>query len=268
MDSHDIEAYFRQHRRLLAVLLMIIGMAAVSGVFMGMRQTASETTAHPEEANGAANRPMEGVLPAPRYGEISNTPWHANADWKFTLDQLPQAKPDRQPQVKLTATELLEVLQVRSERRAFDGAPPVVPHEIDPISSASCVVCHGKDATALIAGKRPPAMSHAYYANCTQCHAPANGLRKLTEQERLVVASAFEGRARPGPGCRAHATAPPTMPHPVFMRENCASCHDPSRPYAIRSSHADRQNCLQCHAQNAGFDNRERWSNTPPAESP
>lgn len=268
MDSHDIEAYFRQHRRLLAVLLTAIGMAALTGAFVGMRQTARGSAAHAAEAAIATPAPADGLLPAPRYGDIPQTPWQPNAGWHFDLGQLPQADPKPQAQEKLSADELLEVLQLRSERRAFDGAPPVVPHEIDPIRTTSCVVCHGPEATPLIAGKRPPAMSHAHYANCTQCHVPADGLRRLTEEERLVVSSAFDGRERPGPGCRAHEAAPPTLPHPVFMRENCMSCHDGSRPHAIRTSHPERQNCLQCHAQNAAFDNRERWSNRAPPASP
>ena len=39
MDSHNVEGYFRQHRKTLAVIFMAVGMLAVSGFFMGMRQT-------------------------------------------------------------------------------------------------------------------------------------------------------------------------------------------------------------------------------------
>lgn len=268
MDSHNIEAYFRQHRRLLAVLLLVTCMAAVSGVFVGMRHTmTSATRSAPNTHEPVAHDDQQGFLPAPKYNSIPKTKWLANENWKFTIDQLPQAQDLREPQNAMTGREVLEALKGRSERRAFDGAPPTVPHEINMISSKSCVVCHGQESTPLIGKTRPATMSHPYFANCTQCHVPADGLRQLTEDERLLVASEFEGNDRHGPGGRAYPGAPPTTPHPVFMRQNCISCHGPSRPNAIRSSHPQRQNCLQCHAQNADYDNRERaLESSPPLE--
>ena len=269
MDSHNIEAYFRQHRRLLAVLLLVICMAAISGVFVGMRHTmTSAANSAPEIHEPVAPDDLQGCQLAPKYNSIPEAKWLANENWKFTIDQLPRAQDLRKPQDTMTAKEVLEALKGRSERRAYDGAPPTVPHEINMISSKSCVVCHGQESTPLIGGKRPATMSHPYFANCTQCHVPADGLRKLTEDDRLWVDSKFKGKNRSGPGSRAYPGAPPTMPHKVFMRQNCMSCHGPSRPNAIRSSHPQRQNCLQCHAQNAQFDNRERWTNTPPVENP
>ena len=44
MDSHDIESYFRQHRKTLAVIFLVVGMLAISGTFMGMRQTKKQVT--------------------------------------------------------------------------------------------------------------------------------------------------------------------------------------------------------------------------------
>ncbi|MCB1129512.1 MAG: hypothetical protein KDN05_00185 [Verrucomicrobiae bacterium] len=268
MDSHDIEAYFQQHRRTLAVILLGVGIAAVSGVFVGIRQTAADTK--PPEMEYPIDPPSRAtdLPPAPKYGEIPKTGWLANEHWSFTLDKLPRADSEREPDVALTVDELVAVLADRSGRRAFDGAPPTVPHEIDQLSSASCMVCHGTDASMVIAGRRPAAISHPYYTSCTQCHVPADGLRRLTDEERLIVDSSFMGLETPGPGNRAYPGAPPTVPHPLFMRQNCMSCHGPTRPNAIRSSHPDRQNCLQCHAPDAGFDNRERFPNHPPIAEP
>ncbi len=268
MDSHDIETYFHQHRRTLAVILLAVGMLAVSGAFVGIRQTMADTApAEMEYPAGPASEATD-LPPAPKYGDIPKAGWLANDQWTFTLDNLPRAKDERMPGLALTDEQLFAVLSARSERRAFDGAPPTVPHEIDQLSSASCLACHGADSDVVIAGRRPSALSHPYYTSCTQCHVPADGLRRLTAEERLVVASAFEGLEAPGLGTRAYPGAPPTMPHPVFMRQNCMSCHGPTRPNAIRSSHPDRQNCLQCHAPNAGFDNRERIPNHPPVAEP
>lgn len=268
MDSHDIEAYFQQHRRTLAVILLGVGMAAVSGVFVGMRQTVADTAPSDVEFPESPN-PVRGDLPpAPKYGEIPDADWLANQHWHFTLDNLPRVEESRAPSTALTADQLAEVLMVRSERRAFSGAPPTVPHEISQMSSASCMACHDTGSDYVIGGTRPSAISHPYYANCTQCHVPADGLRSLTEEERLVVESSFEGREAVGLGSRAYAGAPPTVPHALFMRQNCMSCHGPDRPNAIRSSHPDRQNCLQCHAPDASLDNRERIINSPPPADP
>lgn len=268
MDSHDIEAYFRQHQRTLGVLLLVVGMAAVSGVFVGMRQTVADTASEENPQAAAAPSTHPELPPAPKYGEIPDADWLANDQWSFTLENLPRAEANRDPGKALTAAELAAVLGARGERRAFDGAPPVVPHEIDQMSSASCIACHDAEGDYVIAGTRPAAMSHPFYANCTQCHVPADGLRKLTEAELLLVATSFEGREAPGQGSRAYPGAPPTVPHAVFMRQNCMSCHGPDRPNAIRSSHPERHNCLQCHAPDAGLDNRERIPNQVPVAAP
>lgn len=269
MDSHDIERYFQQHRRTLAVLLLIVGMTAVSGVFVGMRQTASQRPGGKLFITTPAE-PLDPIntIPAPKYRDISESQWLANADWKFTLEQLPRTGETREASTPLTAPELLDILEARASNRAFDGAPPTIPHDIRSISSKACVVCHSPEADLKIGDKRPAAMSHPYYANCTQCHVPGDGLRQLTANERLRVESAFAGRKTQGQGTRAYPGAPPTLSHPVFMRQNCMSCHGPSRPNAIRTSHPQRRNCLQCHAPDADLDNRERILQTESANNP
>jgi cytochrome c-type protein NapB len=270
MDSHDIESYFRQHQRTLGVLLLIIGMAAVSGAFMGMRQTEKDTAGLERFRDAETSDDHGDFKSAPRYADISEAGWLANEDWSFTLKNLPSEPVAIEDQTPLSSGELAVALAARSERRAFDGAPPTVPHEIDQMSSASCIVCHSADATLKIGDKRPAVISHPYYSSCTQCHVPADGLRRLTEDEtrRLIVASAFEGREPAGLGSRAYVGAPPTVPHPLWMRQNCMSCHGPSREHAIKTSHPSRQNCLQCHAPDADFDNRERVPNSPPPADP
>ena len=60
MDSHDVENYFRQHRKTLAVVFLMVGMLAVSGFFMGMRQTERQIT--------------RTALPLPAKHEVAYTP--------------------------------------------------------------------------------------------------------------------------------------------------------------------------------------------------
>jgi len=273
MDSHDIEKYFRQHRKTLAVVFLAVGMLAVSGFFMGMRQTERQVTRNEIPVSEKKPTVPPGEIPtAPKYKEIAGTEWLANRDWKFTLADLPRADVSSETFTKQDPAELSAAIARRKSLRAYDGAPPVIPHTIDPLSSSSCASCHGAGESLVIGGKRPAEISHPWITSCTSCHIPAEGLRGLTEPEaeRLVVANSFVGKASAGHGSRAYPGAPPTTPHPVWMRQNCMACHAPGREQAIRTSHPDRRNCLQCHAPNARFDNRESYltSPKPPANPP
>lgn len=273
MDSHDVENYFRQHRKMLAVIFLMIGMLSVSGFFMGMLQTEKQETrrfGHAQKASAAGSHPEE--LPkAPRYGEIAVTEWLANRNWKFTLNDLPRAAAQEKLPVA-TEAERRAAVERRASLRAYDGAPPVIPHGIDTLGSASCLSCHGEGGNLVIGGTRPAEISHPWVTNCTSCHVPEDGLRQITEPaaERLTIENAFLGKRSAGPGPRAYGTAPPTTPHPVWMRQNCMACHGAGREQAIRTSHPERQNCLQCHAPDSVFDNRESYPTNPkpPVDSP
>ncbi len=274
MDSQDVENYFRQHRKMLAVIFLMIGMLSVSGFFMGMLQTEKQEPrrfGHDGKPGSAAARQETDLPEAPKYGEIAAAEWLANRDWKFTLADLPRATAPM-PLPVADEAERQAAVERRASRRAYDGAPPVVPHGIDTLSSASCLSCHGVGGDLIIGGKRPAEISHPWVTNCTSCHVPEDGLRQITAPAagRLTVENAFLGKRSAGPGSRAYATAPPTTPHPVWMRQNCMACHGPGREQAIRTSHPERRNCLQCHAPDAVFDNRESYpaNPKPPVDPP
>lgn len=265
MDSHDVENYFRQHRKTLAVVFLMVGMLAVSGLFMGMRQTERQVTRnHVSATESHLVSPVE-IPTAPKYKQIADAKWLANRDWKFTLADLPRAATPAPGAVIASPAERAAAVENRAALRAYDGAPPVIPHAIDTLSAVACMACHGPRANLLIRGKRPAEISHPWITNCTSCHVPADGMRQLTASRdtRLVVENAFVGKTSAGAGSRAYGTAPPTTPHPVWMRQNCMACHGPGREQAIRTSHPERQNCLQCHAPNAAFDNRETYLTNP-----
>ena len=133
----------------------------------------------------------------------------------------------------------------RQSRRAYDGAPPVVAH---PPQAADCTVCH------TVAGRLVPEMGFApanphsrskvglQTQNCRQCHV-------FERTKETFAANSFAGLRRPSiKGERLFPGAPPVMPHPLLLRDNCLSCHDgqSARP-EIRCSHPQRQNCRQCH---------------------
>jgi len=134
---------------------------------------------------------------------------------------------------------------LRAERRAYDGAPPVIPHR--PFGAA-CVACHtGRGMNVPDVGFAPP-LPHAKTAGmslssrCTQCHVFRN-------TDDLFVKNTFTGlRQDLRHGRRLNALAPPVLPHPVFMRENCLACHSgPAAREEIRTDHPERVRCLQCH---------------------
>lgn len=269
MDSHDVENYFASHKSILAVLLIIVGIASVSGYFMGMRQSAhGDGTGSPWLAAKAHPEEEKGVYPeAPRYKDIPGTDWKANRSWKNELANLPREPIDRTRRAAMEKDSLARTLVARMNRRAYDGAPPVIPHAINYRDVESCTACHSQDSNILVAGQRVPAMSHPYLTNCTQCHVPGSGLgfAQRSGTVGLVVKNKFHGKKTPGKGSRAYPGAPPTMPHRVWMRQNCMSCHGPGMPNAIVTSHPQRQNCLQCHAQDHRYDNREKPGSLTPA---
>jgi cytochrome c-type protein NapB len=79
--------------------------------------------------------------------------------------------------------------------------------------------------------------------HCRQCHVHAT-------KSGEFVASQFRGIPQIiRRGERLYPGAPPVVPHPVAMRENCFACHAgaAARP-EIRTSHPERLNCIQCHA--------------------
>ena len=231
---------------------------------MGMRQTRnfSDQTRDLRDRQ-SASKPViadEGEVPqAVSYSGLAAAKLQPNAEWTNVLTNLPLADDSRVPVSPLTPRERRIAVSTRNSRRAYDGAPPTVPHAITQRSAGACMTCHGNQGgQPVIAGKVPPRMSHAFHASCTQCHVPAGGPGDGVESDAfgIAVANDFEGRDSSGKGARAHQLAPPTIPHHTLMREDCYSCHGAGRVNAITTSHPDRQSCTQCHAPSAAKDQR------------
>lgn len=135
--------------------------------------------------------------------------------------------------------------QARAERRAYDGAPPVIPHMR---MGAHCTSCHTQTGIQFGEMGFAPPMPHMTgsdgggFERCEQCHV-------YLEDDGLFAESGFLPlRQDLRRGRRFHDYAPPVLPHPVFMRENCLACHTgPAAREEIRCSHPERTRCLQCH---------------------
>lgn len=134
---------------------------------------------------------------------------------------------------------------VRAQRRAFDGAPPVVPHQ--PFG-VDCVTCHTPTGKVIPTIGVAPANPHHAVAragaleNCRQCHL-------FSQTAKVFVANRFQGRSQKRHAAeRAHPLAPPVMPHSLSMRTNCLACHSgPAARPEILCTHSERTNCVQCH---------------------
>jgi cytochrome c-type protein NapB len=134
---------------------------------------------------------------------------------------------------------------VRAGRRAYDGAPPTVPHRS---FGADCTNCHNQRGRSVSGVGFAPASPHEgtdfedATGRCRQCHV-------FRTTDGLFVENSFEGVAQDlAAGDRATPGAPPRIPHRVLMRENCIACHEgPGARPAIRTDHPERVRCLQCH---------------------
>jgi cytochrome c-type protein NapB len=158
----------------------------------------------------------------------------------------------RQPEPLIqTAEDRFRALEARRAHRAYEGAPPTIPHAIDQQSAPACLACHAQGI--VLAGKTAPRISHPVYASCTQCHVVEADPRPL-QALVPVPANTFAGLDAWGPGERAWPGAPPTMPHPTLMRTECTSCHGTGGRLGIRSTHPYRQSCNQCHPPSAALD--------------
>lgn len=233
-------------------LAAVIGLAFV-GFVVGIRQGATvydpAEASQPHVASDLTRRASGDVVPATAYRDFDRRLHGPNRQWQSRLSDMDQPTIDLFAMITWDEAGRARHRAARAERRAFDGAPPVVPHPIDQLTTASCMACHGEGL--FIAEVYAPPMSHDFMHNCTQCHveqlSPAFSVPRL-------AANSFEGLEAPLLGHRAWQGAPPVIPHPTFMRENCMSCHGPTGPDAIRTTHPWQTNCLQCHAPSALLD--------------
>ena len=133
--------------------------------------------------------------------------------------------------------------------RMYYGAPPFIPHPIQnemTFGGKDCLKCHQNGGYVNQFDAFAPVAPHPEKVNCRQCHAAVN-------TESLFRPTNWENDKRLPVSIHNHALegSPPTIPHDLYMRKSCLSCHSgPSAPAEIRVSHPERVNCRQCHALN------------------
>ncbi len=273
------------------LLAVILGAAAV-GLLVGLRDGVPVNTGRPQtpphnstpqHGGSTHNTPhntatqQQDVPDAVAYADLIRTPRGPNAAWRSHLPTATNTPPANKTNLFTVAdgagtADRSDALTQRAAIRAYDGAPPVVPHAIDQRNPASCVACHGQGLR--LGDVVAPRMSHGILNNCTQCHAESKNSGVAFEPRPKLGDNTFVGRDAPGPGQRAWQGAPPTIPHSTWMRQNCSSCHGPQSEISLQTSHPWRTNCTQCHAPSAELEHRAALpasrpnvANWPPAES-
>lgn len=254
---------------LLSCLLVVVVTVSLVGFFTGTSTSAPTVvtvTSQPRERGED-----EKVAPARSYREMRTSPPGPVGDaWPK-----PAVTPTPSPPLKLTQETIDEALRRRQSRRAYDGAPPTIPHHIRQAAVAECMACHGE---GLRLGKvQAGLIPHDDFTNCTQCHVPdmeslgsfpgsdlPPGSKNALPPDPRATGNSFDGTFPAKRGDRAWAIAPPVIPHGTFMRQTCMSCHGPTGSDPMRSTHPERQSCTQCHAPSAALDLRPGLDSPPP----
>ena len=190
------------------------------------------------------------------YSAISTAEFSPNSDWVSHVGKLKQERPSRFDPVIRTHEMKLAAIADRATNRAFDGAPPVISHKVEQQSAASCLVCHGEGVK--IGTRIATKISHAHFTSCTQCHVETVSSGPFDASQNAE--NSFAGLYRSGPGSRASAGAPPTIPHSTWLREDCMSCHGTITRPGLRTTHPWLSNCTQCHAPSSELDQSGQWT--------
>ena len=244
MDADHITQEGLLRRRNKVILVTACALAAI-GYVVGLRAGVPEGPPGLDAAEATPVAPADAtVVPALTYDAVGAGALRAGEGleaWAAMTEAL-RAK-DGKPVIDMPSR--LASLDVRAERRSFNGAPPVIPHAAYALDDRSCLACHGQDLQ--IGQRTAKGLPHPYLTNCTQCHAPAapsffEGLGGALSE------NAWVGVAAPREGARATPGAPPAVPHMLHMRDNCLACHGPHGWKGMQTSHPERSSCLQCHA--------------------
>lgn len=232
-------------RRGARVILVVVIALAVVGYVVGLRAGVPDGPPGLEPV-AASPTPIdtEPVVPAPSYDAVGAGLLRARSGHEtWALRTAALRAPAAEPVTDMRSRE--DSLGARSERRAFNGAPPVIPHAAHALDDRSCLACHGQDLR--IGARTAKALPHPYLTNCTQCHVP--GTPSIFEGlGGMLAENGWQGIAAPKSGPRATPGAPPSVPHTLQMRDNCLACHGPHGWPGMQTTHPERQSCLQCHA--------------------
>ena len=156
---------------------------------------------------------------------------------------------------KVAVTEVaphirVATLEARRARRAFPGAPPAIPHEVDAAldGTQDCLPCHAYGGFNPQRVSYAPRTPHRERTGCMQCHVAGR-------TTGLFVPTDWETAAWPALSTTYQEGAPPTIPHELEGRGRCLACHGGAAAAPeIRTGHPERVSCLQCHLREVDLD--------------
>ena len=158
--------------------------------------------------------------------------------------------------------------------RIYPGAPPRVPHGLtaEEFRATQCRTCHERGGFAMRFQAYAPVTPHPHLVDCLQCHLVNDALigaqllstnpdglcrqchtPSAQDQERVPLR--WRGADWPVLARRSDAAPPPPIPHDLWMRNDCRTCHvGPGAVAELRITHADWINCRQCHVMAGAID--------------
>lgn len=257
MNSARPQLLWRSAALLLTAGIGVPAVVYFFGIYRGVPQSYYAPAApqlHDAPVNSVVT--ASGVMPAATYSQMRQREAGPTSQWKPDLAQIPtdydyqrcvSCHDPHSSEVQPNHADKLRSLAKRATRRAFNGAPPVVPHAVERTEDAACFACHGQGAR--IGEHVANRMSHGPLSQCLQCHAapPPKPFAQLNSE----TSNTFRGLPAPPAGERAFPSAPPVIPHSTWMREQCLSCHGLAGWPGLEVTHRWRTNCLQCHAPSA-----------------
>lgn len=244
------------HSRAAFIFTFVVISCAIVGYFVGLqspmnpgerRLVGLESGIMSYESDSSQVDPNSWTVLAADYSDMSSITQERAEKWKTKLSDL-KSNVDLFAEISISPQDKAEALARRDRNRAFNGAPPTIPHPTNDMTSELCATCHTVGAKT--ESMRISMMSHPYLDNCTQCHVESYSSDEspiTLVSQPLWSENSFEGLPAPFEGRRAFEGAPPQIPHSVWMRQNCSSCHGVYGLYGIRGTHPWRDNCQQCH---------------------
>lgn len=227
--------------RVVGLLVAVVAAITAIGFATGTAPSTYRAARPPQR-----ERADPGVVPPARtHAELELRPWTgslAASGWQKSKAIAAKSAARDGAEDGSVETALSE----RAARRAYDGAPPVIPHPVRPRSAAECLACHADGF--VLGNRRASAVPHTQFSSCTQCHVSASApFALIAANSAAETPSAWVGLAAPTAGEVAYQGAPPAVPHPTRMRERCEACHGPGGRAALQTPHPERLSCLQCH---------------------
>jgi len=83
------------------------------------------------------------VIPATSYTDLQHTDIGPNRNWSSDLKKLKWSAPGLLEELeKPGPAAKTAALEQRAMLRAYNGAPPVIPHAVNQMSADNCMMCH------------------------------------------------------------------------------------------------------------------------------